>query len=95
MKVTPRKKMKRLAIYLVILAIAVTAADIYIIPNYLKLSRISWFWIFRSKSLHHFFMMALGAVVFGLIPGIAIICGGSAWTIFKHLGSISDRNRNR
>lgn len=87
--------MKRLATYLVIVAIAVTAADVYIIPDYLKLSRISWVWIFRTKSLHHFFMMALGAVVFGVIPGIAIICAGSAWTIYKHLGSISDKNRNR
>ena len=86
--------MKRLAIYLVLVAVAVTAADIYIIPNYLKLSSISWVWIFRTKSLHHFFMMALGAVVFGVIPGTAIICGGTAWTIFKHLGSISNKNRN-
>lgn len=95
MKATPRTKMKRLAIFLVILTIAAAAADIYIIPNYLKLSSISWVWIFRTKSLHHFFMMALGAVVFGVIPGLAIICGGSAWTIFKHLGSISDKNRTR
>lgn len=86
--------MKRLAACLVIVTIAATAADIYIIPDYLKLSNISWVWIFRTRSLHHFFMMALRAVVFGIIPGIAIICGGSAWTIIKHLRSISDKNRN-
>lgn len=86
--------MRRLAIYLVIVAIAVTVADVYIIPDYLKLSRVGWEWIFSSKSLHHYIVMAFGAVVFGLIPGIAILCGGSAWTIFKHLGDISNKNRN-
>lgn len=86
--------MRRLAIWLVIVTIGVTAADIFIIPDYLKLSSISWERIFRTESLHHNFMMALGAVVFGVIPGIAILCGGSAWAIYKHLGDISDENQN-
>lgn len=94
MKPTPRMKMKRLAIFLVILTFAAAATDIYVIPIYLKLSGISWEWIFRTKSLHHYFMLALRVIVFGLIPGIAIICGGSAWTIYKHRRSISDKNRN-
>jgi hypothetical protein len=94
MKPTPRTKMKRLAIVLVIVTIAVVATDIYIIPGYLKLSSISWERIFRTEPLHHYFMIALGSVVFGVIPGIVIICGGSAWVIYKHLGDISDENRS-
>ena len=86
--------MKRLAIGFLILAIGAVATDIYIIPDYLKLSSISWERIFRTEPLHHYFMMALGAVVFGIIPGIVIICGGSAWMIYKHLGDISDENHN-
>jgi hypothetical protein len=87
-------KMKRYAIFLVIVAIAATATDIYSIPVYLKLSSISWERIFRTERLHHYFMMALGEVVFGLIPGIVLICGGSARVIYNYLNDISDENRN-
>jgi hypothetical protein len=86
--------MKRFAIGLVILAIVAMAADIYIIPDYLNLSNISWERIFRTERLHHFFMMALGSVVFGIIPGIVLLCTGGARMIYKHLGDISDENAN-
>lgn len=86
--------MKRLAIGFVILAIIAGATDIYGIPNYLKLSSMSWERIFRTEPLHHYFMMALGAVVFGIIPGIVIISAASARIIYKHLGDISDENHN-
>ena len=78
---------------LFIAAIAVAAADIYIIPVYLKLSSIGWERIFRTERLHHYFMMALGSVVFGLIPGIVLLCGGTARVIYKHLNDISDENQ--
>lgn len=76
------------------MAIMAAAADLFCIPVYLKLSSVSWERIFRTEPLHHYFMMALGAVVFGLIPGIVLICGGSARVIYKHLNDISDENPN-
>jgi hypothetical protein len=86
--------MKRLAICLVVVAIAATAADICTIPVYLNLNSISWERIFRTEPLRHYFMMALGSVVFGVMPGIVLLCGGSARRIYKHLGDISDENQN-
>jgi hypothetical protein len=94
MKQTPRIKMKRLAIGLVILAIAAAATDIYSILCFLKVSSISWERIFRTEPLHHYYMMALGTVVFGIIPITSGICGWSAWMIFKHLDDISDENHD-
>jgi hypothetical protein len=92
MKLTPRIKMKRLGILLSVMAVVFLAGAIYCIPSYLTLSRISWEQMFRTELLYHYFMLAAGAMIFAFLPGMAGVCGLSAWTIFKNLDSISDES---
>ncbi len=86
--------MKRFAIFLVFMAIVAAVIDVSCISSYLHINSVSWDHVFRTEPQHHYFMMALGAMVFAIIPSMAAICSLGAWMIFKHLDDISDERHD-
>jgi hypothetical protein len=85
--------MRWLGLLLAFVSIGAFIADIYYVTVYLHLSSFSWDVIFRTEPLHHYFMMAFGDLVFAIMPGMAGICGLSAWMILRHLDNISNEGR--
>jgi hypothetical protein len=92
MKTKAKIEMKRLAITMAAVAVLFILSFICLLPLYLKFQSMHWEQIFRSEAVYKDFMVAFGGYVFGVAPGMILVCGRSAWVLFKHLDKISDED---
>ena len=90
MNKNPKIRIKRVGILLAVNAVVFILAFIWFLQLFFRFQSMSWDHMFRTERIYHYCKMAFGALVFGILPGMAMICGGSAWVILKHLDKILD-----
>jgi hypothetical protein len=90
MKLKPKAEMKRLAIFNLVIAVILIAGDMFYVPMYVKMSRLNWSQLFRTKPIHDDMMLVLASFIFAIFPTVALFLIRNSRIIFKNLGKILD-----